>query len=124
LDRPPVRRVDRARGAMTAVPPHHEPFVQPDARATDVAAAVRAAAAGHAAATGHTTAPSAWATGSAGAGATRRGEVASWGRRVAANLVDWLVTLAPGLVVGPFAYLTAERGTDLFGEPSIMTTPA
>lgn len=116
---------------MTSVPPQREPFVRPDARGADVAAAVRAAAAGHTAAAGHAavaaghaTASSAWATGDAGAVPARRGEVASWGRRVGANLVDWLVTLSPALVVGPFAYLTAERGTDLFGEPSIMTTPS
>ncbi|EYR63287.1 hypothetical protein N866_01700 [Actinotalea ferrariae CF5-4] len=55
---------------------------------------------------------------------TRRGVLASWLQRVGAYLVDVLAALAPWLVAGPFAYLTADRGVDIFGEPSIMTTPA
>lgn len=55
---------------------------------------------------------------------TRRGVLATWLQRVGAYLVDVLVALAPWLVAGPFAYLTAERGADVFGEPSVTTTTA
>lgn len=102
---------------MSAVPPHpqqphqphqpHYPQPLPYGAQLDVVAAVRAGA-----------------TSESGTAPRHQAQVASWGRRVGAHLVDWLVTLSPGLVVGPFAYLTAERGTDYFGEPSIMTSPA
>ncbi|WP_225752716.1 RDD family protein [Actinotalea sp. Marseille-Q4924] len=64
------------------------------------------------------------APGSEPAPRVRRGVLATWLQRVGAHLVDVLVALAPWLVAGPFAYLTAERGVDVFGEPSIMTTTA
>nr|WP_297426697.1 RDD family protein [uncultured Actinotalea sp.] len=91
---------------MSTVPPHPRyPEPLPYGGQLDVAAAARTAAPEGAATTAH------------------RAQVAPWGSRVAAYLVDWLVTLSPGLVVGPVAFLTADRGTDIFGEPTIMTTP-
>ncbi|WP_249051602.1 RDD family protein [Cellulomonas fimi] len=59
-----------------------------------------------------------------GAPPSRQAELASWLQRVGAMLLDHLVALLPWLVAGPFAWFTADRGVDIFGEPSIMTSTA
>ena len=70
------------------------------------------------------TPPIAW--GPPGEGVVRNGagDLASYGQRIGAMLLDVLVSLVPWLVAGPFAWLTAERTQSPLGHTNVMTTTA
>lgn len=70
------------------------------------------------------TPPVVWGPPGEGVVASRAGTLASFGQRVVAMLVDVLVSLAPWLVAGPFAWLTAERTQSPLGHTNVMTTEA
>lgn len=55
----------------------------------------------------------------------RRAVTASWLQRVCALLLDHVLAAVPWLLVGPYAWFTAERYTSEWtGEPVVMTTQA